>query len=118
MKILVANRGSTSFKYRLFDMTDETQLARGGKCTEHRTAQRSKTALATVQLTADHPRLAGPQRFGLPLYCTMCLSKSVFGSPSRSAFGMKHLGIADDRSCAGLVRCSIKADSTNIFHDL
>ena len=30
MKILVANLGSTSFKYRLFDMENETQLARGG----------------------------------------------------------------------------------------
>jgi acetate kinase len=30
MKILVANLGSTSFKYRLFDLTTETQLARGG----------------------------------------------------------------------------------------
>ncbi len=30
MKILVANLGSTSFKYRLFDMDSERQLARGG----------------------------------------------------------------------------------------
>src|SRR5262249_5950047 len=30
LKILVANLGSTSFKYRLFDLTDERQLARGG----------------------------------------------------------------------------------------
>jgi len=30
MKILVANLGSTSFKYRLLDMDDESQLARGG----------------------------------------------------------------------------------------
>lgn len=30
MKILVANLGSTSFKYRLFDLSDKTQLARGG----------------------------------------------------------------------------------------
>ncbi len=30
MKILVANLGSTSFKYRLLDMRDESQLARGG----------------------------------------------------------------------------------------
>ncbi len=30
MKILVANLGSTSFKYRLFDIATETQLARGG----------------------------------------------------------------------------------------
>jgi acetate kinase len=30
MKILVANLGSTSFKFRLFDMASEKQLARGG----------------------------------------------------------------------------------------
>ncbi|XZE52245.1 acetate/propionate family kinase [Planctomycetaceae bacterium SH139] len=30
MRILVANLGSTSFKYRLFDMTDEREIARGG----------------------------------------------------------------------------------------
>jgi acetate kinase len=30
VKILVANLGSTSFKYRLFDMADERVLARGG----------------------------------------------------------------------------------------
>ena len=30
MKVLVANIGSTSFKYRLYDMADERQLARGG----------------------------------------------------------------------------------------
>jgi acetate kinase len=30
MKILVANLGSTSFKYRLFDMAENRQLARGG----------------------------------------------------------------------------------------
>jgi acetate kinase len=29
MKVLVANLGSTSFKYRLFEMADERQLARG-----------------------------------------------------------------------------------------
>ncbi|MCA9082146.1 MAG: acetate/propionate family kinase [Planctomycetaceae bacterium] len=30
MKVLVANLGSTSFKYRLFDMSNERQLGRGG----------------------------------------------------------------------------------------
>jgi len=30
MKVLVANLGSTSFKYRLFDLTNEAQLAKGG----------------------------------------------------------------------------------------
>ena len=46
MKILVANIGSTSFKYRLFDMPDGAVLAegrterigRGGDCPDHRTA--------------------------------------------------------------------------------
>jgi acetate kinase len=41
MKILVANLGSTSFKYRLFDMRDERQLARGG--TERIGAPQSKS---------------------------------------------------------------------------
>ncbi len=41
MKVLVANLGSTSFKYRLFDMTDERQLARGG--TERIGAAESKS---------------------------------------------------------------------------
>ena len=30
MKVLIANLGSTSFKYRLYDMADQRQLARGG----------------------------------------------------------------------------------------
>ncbi len=30
MKILVANLGSTSFKFRLFDMAEDRELARGG----------------------------------------------------------------------------------------
>ena len=30
MKVLVANLGSTSFKYRLFDLSNEAELARGG----------------------------------------------------------------------------------------
>ncbi len=54
MKVLVANLGSTSFKYRLFEMDDERQLARGGierigssesRCTvEIRGARRELTA--------------------------------------------------------------------------
>lgn len=30
MKVLIANLGSTSLKYRLLEMQDETELARGG----------------------------------------------------------------------------------------
>ncbi len=55
MKILVANLGSTSFKYRLFDMTDERVLARGGverigseqsRCFVEAGGQREETTLA------------------------------------------------------------------------
>jgi acetate kinase len=55
MKILVANLGSTSFKYRLFDMTTEKVLARGGverigsdqsRCFVEAGGQREEAALA------------------------------------------------------------------------
>src|SRR5438034_2057640 len=55
MKILVANLGSTSFKYRLFDMADERVLARGGverigskesKCFVEVAGRREETTLA------------------------------------------------------------------------
>ncbi|MBI3407902.1 MAG: acetate/propionate family kinase [Planctomycetes bacterium] len=55
MKILVANLGSTSFKYRLFDMTDERVLARGGverigseqaRCFVEAAGQREERALS------------------------------------------------------------------------
>ncbi len=55
MKILVANLGSTSFKYRLFDMSDERVLARGGverigseqsKCFVEVSGAREETTLA------------------------------------------------------------------------
>lgn len=45
MKVLVANLGSTSFKYRLFNMADETVLARGG--VERIGAMQSRTYAAT-----------------------------------------------------------------------
>src|SRR5437773_5892381 len=55
MKILVANLGSTSFKYRLFDMADERVLGRGGverigskesKCFVEVAGRREETTLA------------------------------------------------------------------------
>ena len=55
MKILVANLGSTSFKYRLFDMNGEAVLARGGverigspqsKCFVEVAGQREETTIA------------------------------------------------------------------------
>ncbi len=55
MKILVANLGSTSFKYRLFDMTDERQLARGG--TERIGAAESRSF---VEVGGRRHEFAGP----------------------------------------------------------
>jgi acetate kinase len=59
MKILVANLGSTSFKYRLFDMADERELARGG--VERIGAAKSRSYATTEQgereetmVVADH----------------------------------------------------------------
>lgn len=55
MKILVANLGSTSFKYRLFDMADEKLIARGGverigsaqsKCFVEAAGQREEATVA------------------------------------------------------------------------
>ena len=78
MKILVANLGSTSFKYRLFDMADERVLARGGverigspqsRCfveaggvREETTveAQRPRCGGAAVSATAGRPEAALP----------------------------------------------------------
>jgi acetate kinase len=69
MKILVANLGSTSFKYRLFDLPGETQIARGGidrigqaagTCFAHigerreETTQRCADHAAAVRLCLDH----------------------------------------------------------------
>src|SRR5262245_48836640 len=59
MKILVANLGSTSFKYRLFDMADERLLARGGVERIGSDQSPSKATAGsrseeTVQAVADH----------------------------------------------------------------
>jgi acetate kinase len=43
MKILVANLGSTSFKFRLFEMRSEAELARGG--TERIGSDRSRSTV-------------------------------------------------------------------------
>src|SRR5687767_1321637 len=80
MKILVANLGSTSFKYRLFDMTDERVLARGGverigseqsRCFVEIGGRREESTLAAkdhavavrlcLQQLADKKALASPQ---------------------------------------------------------
>src|SRR5262245_32367735 len=59
MKVLVANLGSTSFKYRLFDMADERLLARGGVERIGSDKSPCKATVGsrgeeTVQAVADH----------------------------------------------------------------
>ena len=80
MKILVANLGSTSFKYRLFDMNGEAVLARGGverigspqsKCFVEVAGQREETTIAAkdhavavrlcLQQLTDKKCLSSPQ---------------------------------------------------------
>jgi acetate kinase len=59
MKILVANLGSTSFKYRLFDMDSARQLARGGM--ERIGAQQGETLCkCVVQIGDYHQELMVP----------------------------------------------------------
>jgi acetate kinase len=75
VKVLVANLGSTSFKYRLFDMTTEAMLARGGverigspssRCFVESGGQREETTVeardhaAAVRLCLQ--QLSDPQR--------------------------------------------------------
>ena len=47
MKVLVANLGSTSFKYRLFDLSNESQLAKGGI---DRIGQKDALSACSVQI--------------------------------------------------------------------
>src|ERR1700758_1955313 len=71
MKVLVANLGSTSFKYRLFDMADERVLARGGverigsaqsRCYVEAGAGREEATLAAPHPPAGAARLCLGQR--------------------------------------------------------
>ena len=66
MKILVANLGSTSFKYRLFDMADERQLARGGIERIGSPESRCVVEIGGQRAGEDAPR-ARPCRGGPPV---------------------------------------------------
>src|SRR6266851_1774694 len=71
MKILVANLGSTSFKYRLFDMTDERVLARGG--VERIGSDRSRCYVQAGAIT-DESILAAPDHAVAVKLCIKQLS--------------------------------------------
>ncbi len=62
MKILVANLGSTSFKYRLFDMAGERQLARGGieRIGRRRAVASCRSATRARRRSASVPTMPRP----------------------------------------------------------
>jgi acetate kinase len=76
MKILVANLGSTSFKYRLFDMADEHLLARGG--VERIGADRSRFYVEAGAVR-DEANLSAPDHAVAVRLCLRQLSDSRLG---------------------------------------
>ncbi|MDZ4848415.1 MAG: acetate/propionate family kinase [Pirellulaceae bacterium] len=90
MKVLVANLGSTSFKYRLFDMTTESQLARGGV---ERIGAASSLAFVQIGDYRGELELSVPHHGIAVKACIDQLSDPEFGciqSPSEiSAIGFK-----------------------------
>ena len=76
MKILVANLGSTSFKYRLFDMNGETLLARGGV---------DRIGAPQSQCTFESRRPARDQRHGGSRSCGRGALLPGRNSPRKSA---------------------------------
>jgi acetate kinase len=71
MKILVANLGSTSFKYRLYDMRDEKLLARGG--VERIGSERAR-CYATAATVSDEAVVAAPDHGAAVKLCLRQLS--------------------------------------------
>jgi acetate kinase len=72
MKILVANLGSTSFKYRLFDMEDEKVLARGGV---ERIGSDSSRCYVEAGAVFDEAHLAAPDHAAAVRHCLRQLSE-------------------------------------------
>jgi len=90
MKILVANLGSTSFKYRLFDMNDEQVLARGGV---ERIGSESSPSFVEANGKREELRLAVKDHAAAVRHCLQQLSDPKIGGlkdPSElAAIGFK-----------------------------
>jgi acetate kinase len=90
MKILVANLGSTSFKYRLYDMRDEKLLARGG--VERIGSDRAR-CYVTAGALSDDAVVAAPDHGAAVKLCLSRLSSGrmkCLRSPSElAAIGFK-----------------------------
>jgi acetate kinase len=90
MKILVANLGSTSFKYRLFDMAEEKVLARGGV---ERIGSNSSRCYVEAGAVFDESHLAAPDHAVAVRLCLKQLSEprmNCLQAPSElAAIGFK-----------------------------
>src|SRR5258707_14920556 len=82
MKILVANLGSTSFKYRLFDMTDERVLARGG--VERIGADRSRSYVRSERASIEEESVVKDHAAAVEA-CLRQLSDPKIGALSSAA---------------------------------
>src|SRR2546421_3036154 len=90
MKVLVANLGSTSFKYRLFDMADERVLARGGV---ERIGSDVSRCFVEAGGVRDEAHLAAPDHAAAVRHCLKQLADPKLGclkSPAElAAIGFK-----------------------------
>jgi acetate kinase len=90
MKILIANLGSTSFKYRLFDMEDERVLARGGV---ERIGSRSSRCFIEAGAIFEESQLAAPDHAAAVRHCLGQLSEPrmncLTGPGELAAIGFK-----------------------------
>jgi acetate kinase len=76
MKVLVANLGSTSFKYRLYDLPSETQLARGGI---DRIGQPQSAAFVQIGSHRQEATLSIPDHAAAVKICLEQLTHPEFG---------------------------------------
>src|SRR4051795_9401590 len=88
MKILVANLGSTSFKYRLFDMETEKVLARGGV---ERIGAAESPAFVEVGGKREEAKIAAKDHAAAVRLCLQQLTeKQALSSPKElAAIGFK-----------------------------
>lgn len=88
MKILVANLGSTSFKYRLFDMADERVIARGGV---ERIGSSESKAFVEIGGQREDTAIAAKDHAAAVRWCLESLAaKKALASPSElAAIGFK-----------------------------
>lgn len=122
MKILVANLGSTSFKYRLFDLSDETQLARGaidriGESKSHCVVEAGKHMTDVQQHVADHAAAVAIclQQLTDPQHGCLSSVTDVQGIGFKAVFAgsLSGVRIVDDELLTKMEQCSVIAPAHN-----